>query len=711
MKVQGFALFAIGLGGAAGASAQATRPTDMTRVTPLARVVVTATRAPVDPLLLPTAIDVIDAGDIRRAQPRLDVGEALQRVPGVVARDRQNQAQDLQLSIRGFGARAAFGVRGVRLYTDGIPATMPDGQGQLGHFPLESADRIEVLRGPFSVLYGNAAGGVVSLSTATAPPHPTASIGLTFGEDALRRESLSLQAPWREDGDALVDIVRIVGDGYRAHSAAQRRSGQLLLRGGWGHDGRFTALFNHFDLVADDPQGLSIAQLSGDRHAASAGALAFDTRKTVRQDQAGVQLEHALDEQTTFVATAWNGNRKTFQMLSVPVSVQRASARHSGGVIDLDRDFGGIDARLRWTGTILGTPLALTAGVDHEVARERRRGFENFVGNRLGVVGALRRDEDNRVQSRDAYLQAEWTPAPRWRVHAGLRHGEVRFVSRDRFVTPGNPDDSGSVASASTSPATGVLFRATPWLSVYANTGHGFETPTFSELAYRRDGNGGLNTGLRPARSVHREVGLRLRRQGFEAAAAAFHVRTRDELGVVSNEDGRSVYANTGRTLRRGVELSASGPLAAQWQLTAHYTLLDGRLTELAACPASSCQPGPGVDASHRIPGLARSTAWAELRWSASAATDLLLQGRFVDRVFADDANAAFAPAFASFDVAAEHRGNIAGLDWRAFARLNNLTDRDVIGSVIVNATGGRYFEPAPGRNWMVGINASRSFK
>ena len=711
MKLQGIALLAIGLGSAAGVNAQATSPAERTRITPLAPVVVTATRVADDPLLLPTAIDAINADDIRRAQPRLDVGEALQRVPGLVARDRQNQAQDLQLSIRGFGARAAFGVRGVRLYTDGIPATMPDGQGQLGHFPLESVDRIEVLRGPFSVLYGNAAGGVVSLSTAAAPPHPTANIGITFGEDALRRESLSLQASWHEVGDALVDIVRIVGDGYRTHSASQRRSGQMLLRGGWGRNGRFTALFNHFDLVADDPQGLSAAQLAGDRRAASAGAIAFDTRKTVRQDQAGFRLEHALGGQTTFVATAWNGSRKTFQMLSVPVSVQQASARHSGGAIDLDRDYGGIDARIRWTGTLIGTPLALTAGVDHEVAEERRRGFENFIGNRLGVVGALRRDEDNRVHSRDAYLQAEWTPAPRWRVHAGLRHGEVRFVSRDRFVTSGNPDDSGSVAYASTSPAVGVLFRATPWLSVYANSGSGFETPTFSELAYRRDGEGGLNDGLRPARSVHREVGLRLRRQGFEAAAAAFHVRTRDELGVASNEDGRSVYANTGRTVRRGVELSVSAPLAAQWQLAAHYTLLDGRFTDRAACQASSCQAGPGEEASHLIAGLARSTAWAELRWSASARTDLLLQGRFVDRVFADDANTAFAPAFASVNLAAEHRVTIAGLDWRAFARLNNVTDRDVIGSVIVNATGGRYFEPAPGRHWIAGLTLTRTFK
>ncbi|MEO6154578.1 MAG: TonB-dependent receptor plug domain-containing protein, partial [Thermomonas sp.] len=254
------------------------------RIAVLAPVVVSATRSPDDPLLVPTGVDAIDTDAIHRAQPLLNVGEALQRVPGVMARDRQNQAQDLQLSIRGFGARAAFGVRGVRLYTDGIPATMPDGQGQLSHFALESAGRIEVLRGPFSVLYGNAAGGVVSLYTGKVPDIPTASLGMTLGEHALQRTSLSIQAPWREDGDAIVDLVQIDDDGYRAHAASQRRSGQALLRGKLAGGTRFTALFNHFDLTADDPQGLTTAQLAADRRTASIGALAFDTRKTVRQN-------------------------------------------------------------------------------------------------------------------------------------------------------------------------------------------------------------------------------------------------------------------------------------------------------------------------------------------------------------------------------------------------------------------------------------------
>ena len=162
----------------------------------LSGVVVTATRTGEDLLLVPAAIDVIDASDIQRAQPRINLSESLQRVPGVVARDRQNFAQDLQISIRGFGARSTFGVRGVRLYTDGIPATMPDGQGQVSHFALDAAQRIEVLRGPFSALYGNSSGGVIALYSAEASDHPTFGLEFDAGSHGTSRSSASWQTRW-----------------------------------------------------------------------------------------------------------------------------------------------------------------------------------------------------------------------------------------------------------------------------------------------------------------------------------------------------------------------------------------------------------------------------------------------------------------------------------------------------------------------------------
>jgi iron complex outermembrane receptor protein len=694
--------------------AQTPLPVPGDEATSLKPVVVTATRAPADALVVPAAIDVIGADDIQRAQAKIDLSETLQRVPGVVARDRQNYAQDLQISIRGFGARATFGVRGVRLYTDGIPATMPDGQGQVSHFPLESAGRIEVLRGPFSALYGNASGGVISLFPADAPAEPRLGAGMVFGAYGLQRSSLSFHAPWglQQDGSVLADIVNVDTDGYRDHSAARRSSAQVLMKGAYGAGGRYTVLFNGLDLKADDPQGLTAQQLRSNRRAASSGALAFDTRKTVRQGQFGARIEQALSAQHEVAVTAYTGNRATTQMLSVPVAVQRNTPLHGGGAIDLDRDYRGVDARWRWSTDLWERPFSLTSGVEYEVSDEHRRGFNNFVDDRVGIVGALRRDELNRVTGRDAYLQADWEVAERWRINVGARRSEVRFRSRDRFITDINPDDSGALGYARTSPVAGVLFRATPGLSVYANAGGGFETPTFSELAYRSDGLSGLNSALSPARSRNYELGLRARQQRMQYSAAVFQSRTEDELVVVANLGGRSVYGNAGVSRRRGVELAWSGEIAPRWQLASTYTFLDARyLRDFSVCSTPPCAADDLlIQAGRHIPGLSRHSAWAELRWSPQPTTDVMLEGQFVDRIQVDDANSQSAPAYASLDLAAEHRFNAAGLEWRGFARVNNLLDRDIVGSVIVNEGNGRYYEPAPGRHWLIGLSVGYAF-
>jgi len=698
----------LGLAGTAPAAAADGAPATATE---LDRVVVTATRQPDDALVVPAAVDVVGADDIHRARPALGLAGLLQRVPGVVARERQNQAQGLQVSVRGFGARSTFGIRGVRLYSDGIPATMPDGQGQVSHFMLASAGRIEVLRGPFSVLYGNSSGGVVSVSSADPPAHPLLSAGLDAGADGLYRASLSWHAPWAGgDGGVLLDGVQVDGDGFRRHGASRQVTGQAVLKGGFGDGGRYNLLFNTHDLRADDPQGLTAGQLRGDRRAASAGALAFDTRKSVHQDQAGVRLEHTLPAGQSLALVAYGGTRATTQVLSIPVAVQ-ADPRQGGGAIDLDREYGGADLRWRWQGELAGRPFSLVAGAEYGVSDERRRGYENFIGDRLGVFGALRRDEDNRVDSRDAYVQADWSPAGRWRVNLGVRHSRVRFSSDDRYVTAQNPDDSGRLAYSRSSPVAGVLFRATPGVSVYANAGNGFETPTFSELAYRPDGAGGLND-LRAARSRNAEAGVRGRHGTLAYSAALFDSRTRDEVVVVANEGGRSVYGNAGRSRRRGAEFSVSGELAPRWHYAAAYTFMDARYVgDYRACAQAPCGGGDVlVMDGQRIPGLSRHAAWAELRWSADADTDIVLDGRAVDRVHVDDGSDESAPGYAVFSLATERRFEAFGLAWRGYARIDNLFDRAYVGSVIVNDGNGRYYEPAPGRGWTVGVRAGWTF-
>lgn len=666
----------------------------------------------------PASVDRIDV-DAVPARPQLSVSELLQRVPGVAAHDRQNLAQDVQLTIRGFGARSSFGVRGVRLIADGIPATMPDGQGQVSHIPLQAIAHVDVLRGPFSALYGNASGGVIEFFSAPPPPRPTFGLEFAVGSDALYRESASWRGPWtRVNGDEdeaaggySLDAGSLQAGGYRDHSRARRDTTQARLTANGAAGLRVALTANVLNLHADDPQGLTLDQARHTPRAASAGALAFDTRKRVRQQQLGLRLEQPLDDRNTLTLSAYAGTRDTFQMLSVPVIAQ-ANPGSGGGVVDLARGYSGLDLRWRGDATLRGRAASLTVGIELQRSGERRRGYENFVGDQRGVVGALRRDQRDTVTSRDAYAEARWEFLPRWDATLGLRHSRVVFRSRDAYIAPGNPDDSGALSFVQTTPVVGLLFRPAAWLDLYANAGRGFETPSSSELAYRADGRSGLNTALQPARSDNVEFGLRARRGDSNLALAAFASRTRDELVVASNQGGRSAYANAATTIRRGWELSASGPLSTRWHYALAYTRLDAHYRDgFATCRQPPCmQPDTWIAAGNRIPATAPQSAWAELRWTPRAGLDLFAQADVVDKTYADDANTASAPGYATLDLGVERRWHVGRLVLAGYARIDNVVGRRAIGSLIVNDSNGRYYEPAPGREWMLGLSAEIAF-
>jgi iron complex outermembrane receptor protein len=671
---------------------------------------------PADPSV-PASLDWRSADDVP-AWPRTRASDLLRRIPGVAARDRQNLAQDVQLTVRGVGARTTFGVRGVRIYVDGIPATMPDGQGQLSHVPLSALGGVEVLRGPFSALYGNAAGGVVRFTS--KPPAARAGAGLSaaVGGDA-RNLSLEWSGPWRgggDDGGYRVDAERLDADGYRRHSRARRDVAQARFtwRTAGGSDIALTA--NRLDLHADDPQGLTRDQAIAEPRAASTGALAFDTRKTVRQSQVGLRVSRdGADVDADADADAgsgggWSlgayaGTRATWQMLSVPSQAQAAPGS-GGGVIDLERDYGGVDLRGIWRASFAGRPLVLAAGLEWQRAGEHRLGYENFAGDTLGAIGALRRDQHDTATSRDAFAELHWRFLPKWRATLGVRRSQVDFDSRDDYIAAGNPDDSGALGYAFTTPVAGLLYLPTEGLELYADAGRGFETPSASELAYRPDGASGLNAALRPARTRSVEAGMRLHRGAHRFSAAVFDARTRDELVVASNQGGRSTYANAASTRRSGMELSASGPLASHWRYALAVTTLAARNTAaFATCRAPPCAvPDTTVVAGARIPGTSARSGWAELRWSPRTGTDVFVAGQGNSRTWADDRNTTYAPGFATFDAGVERRWRAGAWALAVFATVENVFDRRTIGSVIVNEGNGRYFEPAPGRGVFVGV-------
>ena len=698
-------LLALSIAGLLAAPAWAATPADAgTDATTLERVVVNPARLQGEPAFdTPASLDSVDLREDNDSAG-VNVSERLDGIPGLLARDRQNYAQDTQLSIRGFGARSTFGVRGVRLFADGIPASMPDGQGQLSHFNLAAGDRIEIMRGPFSALYGNSSGGVLQLWSADGEEPDEWRVAASAGSNASHALSARLLGKQGAVGYNLAAST-FETDGYRRHSAARRDSANAKLTFDLGEERRLDLVVNYLDLPdADDPLGLTRDQAREDLRQAAPVALLFDTRKSVRQTQAGITYQQSLGDAQTLRLMGYGGQRSVEQVLSLPV-VAQANPLNSGGVIDLDNDYGGVDARWAWQGEIAARPFEATIGINADRQRQHRQGYENFIGDMLGVKGAQRRDEHNQVANFDQFAQAWWKFSDRWALLVGVRHSEVWFRSDDDYITASNPDDSGRVDYSRTTPVAGLVFSPDDDTRVYLSAGRGFETPTFNELGYRADGGAGLALDLSPATSRNLELGGKWRNgNGVSLNLAVFRADTDDELAVASNVGGRSTYRNVGRARRQGIEGELEIPLAAQWNLQLAYTWLQAEFRDaFLICNRSGCTvPDTPVAAGSRIPGVPEQQLFARLQWQGQA-WSAAVEGNGVGDVAVNDIASQSAPGYFLLNLEAARSWNLGHGHLRGFVRIDNALDHAYIGSVIVNEGNSRFYEPGPGRGFLLG--------
>jgi iron complex outermembrane receptor protein len=686
----------------------------------LTSVVVTATRTAEDSRDLPVSIDRVDAQTIQSGQLQVNLSESLLTVPGVSAQNRQNYAQDLQLSVRGFGARSSFGVRGVRLYSDGIPGTMPDGQGQFSQFDLSSADRIEVLRGPFSALYGNSSGGVISIFTEDAKPGYLMGALAEFGAFNTQRYDLKTTG---DNGavNYVLDTSHFQTDGYRVHSDAQRNLFNSKLSLAPSEASKLTIVGNAiYSPFVQDPLGLTRAQLQANATQAGVNAIAYDTRKNLDQEQLGVAYENKLSASDELIAAAYTGHRATEQFQAIPKATEVAAPLYPGGVIDLDRAYWGIDLHVADQRTIAGTPLLIVAGLNYDDLAETRRGYLNYIGSQLGVQGALRRDETNYVYDFDQYLQAQWDPAARWRIIAGVRNSVVDVTSHGHLAVLDAADSE--VRYSAVNPVAGVTYRATSAVNIYGSYGKGFETPTLNDLAYRSvDGTlPGLNLGLKPARSDNYEWGIKAGNDSVRANLAAFYIKTTDELAVLQNSAGRTVNQNIAETTRRGLELGTEANWAGGFSARLVYTYIRAVVQQpYYTCVTTPCNPlaNPAapppasyqlVPAGSYLPALARNALYAGVTWNYAKlgfSTTLETEGR--SRIYVNDRNTDAADGYWVVNLRAGFEQEWTHWRFSEFARLDNLANRAYVGTVIVNETNSRFFEPAPGRTAYIMFSAA----
>lgn len=671
--------------------------------------VVTAAPTTVSELDTPAAVSVVNGDEMRQAAPRVNLSESLGAVPGLQVQNRQNYAQDLQLSIRGFGSRSTYGVRGLRIYVDGIPATMPDGQGQTSNIDIGSVDTIEVLRGPFSALYGNSSGGVINVTSQTGTQPPTVEASSYYGSFGTWHYGMKATGAVGDgshagDVDYTVSTNRFTTHGYRDHSGARKNLANARLGVRINDVSKLTLLLNSVDIKANDAGGLTADEWRDNPRQSPRGDQ-YNTRKNTRQTQAGLRYERQLSAQDDLSVMMYAGERETTQFQSIPRAPQLKPS-HAGGVIDLTRHYQGIDTRLTHRGELL-VPVTLTAGLDYENMSERRKGYENFVmvngAPQYGEQGALRRNERNLMWNVDPYLQTQWQLTDKLSLDAGVRYSSVWFDSNDYYITPGNSDDSGDASYHKWLPAGSLKYALTDAWNVYLSAGRGFETPTINELSYRSDNQSGLNFGLKPSTNDTVEIGSKTRIGNGLFTAALFQTNTDNEIVVDSSSGGRTSYKNAGKTRRQGMELGLDQQFGESWRLKAAWTWLDATY-RTNVCDDASCN-------GNRIPGIARNMGYASFGYQPEqgwyAGSDI----RYMSDIMANDENTAKAPSWTVVGLTTGYKWSYGRMDMDLFGRIDNLFDREYVGSVIVNESNGRYYEPAPGRNYGIGLNLAWRFE
>ena len=643
----------------------------------------------------PASIYTIDADVIRNSGPQVNLSDALAGAPGVVALNRNNYAQDVQISIRGFGARSAFGIRGIRLITDGIPGTIPDGQGQASTVSMTTADRIEILTGPLAQLYGNSAGGVIQTFTREAGDKPVAESQLYVGSYGMARTDWQFSQRTGNVG-IVADYSTFAINGYRDNSDTRRQQINTVVTIDAKPDTRIKLIANIFDMpYAKDPLGLTASQYATNPGQAGNYAIANGTQKTVKQEQVGAVIEQKINSNLRFQARLYTGTRDNLQYQATSATV--------GTWVGLARQFGGLGVQLQGKEQF-GSEKAFDwiIGHDRDSSGEQRQGGAAAYGAKTTTT----RNELNVASNRDYFAQANWHLIPNWTFTTGVRQSSVQLSSRDDYLTDG--DGSGTVTYKATTPVIGATWHATEKINVYLNQGKGLETPTLSESAYSKSGSStvaSFNPNLLASRSQHLEIGSKWLPSNYTRFDAAwFRIKTDNEIVADLTVSGKSAYTNAPQTLREGIELATKHQFSDHWR------------GQVSATTMRAIYENWSAKSGNSLPGIPNKQIFSSIAWShkgfqptatkqlpgAEASLDWV--GRSV--MWANDTNdsASAASGYSIFNARFKQRFEVGSTQLEAYAGINNITDQKTIGSVIINQSSSQYFEPGLPRNWVVGL-------
>lgn len=645
----------------------------------LDEIVVTATRRESSLRDVARSVSVVGKERIQIATQQLALDEVLAGVPGLYMQNRYNFSGDLRLSLRGFGARSSFGIRGIRIIVDGIPETLPDGQAGVDSIDMGSAQSVEVLRGPASSLYGNASGGVIAVTSELGTTDPYVEGKIAGGEFGFQQYALKA-AGQAGSTDYLLNVTRTELDGYREQS----RFRGTALNGRMGiplndSDSILLALNLTDQPLAQDPGGINAEQAALDPSSARDANLLYDTDETLQQQRVGIVYERDRSSGTLTLRNHYVWRDFTNKL---PFS--------SGGAVDLQRFFYGLGAHYS-LGDALPDNMELAFGVDFDRQDDDRKRFDNLQG----VVGGKVFDQNEQVDSSGIYVQGEYRFSDAWALQAGLRYDKLTYDVTDRYLVDG--DDSGKLDFDEVSPSLGVNFKTGNGV-LFASYSSSFETPTTTELA-NPDASGGFNPALRPQLANNFEIGYKGSVDNLFYEVSVFQIDLKDELipYELAAFPGRDFYSNAGSSDRRGIETAVSWQHDSGFGIDASYTWSDFTFDQFT--------DDNGNDFSGKqMPGLPRQFGYLGLNYGSDNGFTGVLETVYSGDLYAGNDNIVNVPSYLVSNL--RFSIDIERNKWRIspYAGINNLFDESYNGNIRINAFGARYFEPAPGRNIYIGI-------
>lgn len=667
----------------------------------LSPVVVTGTRIEQNSFDLPMSINAITSDTLHDATQQVQLSETAARIPGVVVNSRNHGAQELSISSRGFGPRSQFGIRGIRLYADGIPLTMPDGQGFSGLMNLDNASSVEFLRGPFSALYGNSSGGVVQLFTKNGGPETEISAGAFYGSYGTHRETSTVSG---QQGavNYVLNASHYETRGYRDFSGYKKDFLNAKVSVELSESTKLTLIA--LDLsqpYVRDPGGLTKNEFKTTPSAEAKNSngtsyySALNVHKEMQHTQSGIILDHKISENDSLKTTFYVGSRSNVQ------------ATAGNALSGYDRDFGGLDLRWIHQGFLLEKPWNFTAGINYDKMRDMRY---RWTGTSMGQVissSTLGRNEINEAFNFDQYVQSGWDFAQNWSLQAGIRHTKVIFDNSDKTY---RNNDSHRVFEKTT-PVAGIIYKVTPTFNLYANAGKGFETPTFTETAYGDTNASTSNPNIKASSSKNYEVGAKaFLTDQLLMNLAFFKTFTENEIVMKEYGPDAAVYTNAGKTERKGIELSLDGDWGNNLKTYLAYSYLDAEYKDTFKSDYTNGTEKT-INSGNKIPGAYKDRTYAEISWRhPGTGFFTAIEGIHSSKVYTNDTNTDVANAYTIFNWRGGFKQQAGKWSFTEFARVENITNRDYVSSIKVNDANLRYYEPGLPANWTVGVNASYKF-